>query len=197
MERDRCVSPIALASVAVLAVVVLAAQPGSLTVERHGDHLHLSAPHFHFLEGRPLEQMRNGAAVSYVFSVTIEPAQGTGHWLRLQERFIVSYDLWEEKFAVVRDGQARRTASHLTAPAAEAWCLDSLLPGVSAVPAEKDFVVKLACSIVPDEEPPTGEGLTLSALIDLFSRKGATAPQHWDLSSAPLRLSSLKDKARH
>jgi hypothetical protein len=187
----------ACAWVVVLAAAMLPAQSRSLTVERQGDHLHLSAPNFHFLEGKALEQLHNGAAVPYVFSVTIEPAQGGGRWLHLQERFVISYDLWEEKFTVVRDGRPRRTASHLTAATAEAWCLDSLLPGVPAVPAERTFVVKLECSVVPDQEPQSGEGLTLSTLIDMFSRKGAAAPPHWALLSAPLRLADLKDKSRH
>jgi len=181
----------------VAAAVLLAQQQGPLTVERQGDRLRLSAPRFHFLEGKPLEQLRNGAAVPYVFSVTMEPEHGGARWLRLRERFVVSYDLWEEKFAVVQDGRPRRTVSHLTAPAAEAWCLDSLLLPVSAVQAGKIFVVKLACSVVPDEEPQSGEGLTLSTLIDFFSRKGGTAPPHWELLSPPLRLADLKDASRH
>ncbi len=197
MERRRRFIVLACACAIVLVAATLPAQSWSLTVERQGDRLHLSAPRFHFLEGRPLEQLRNGAAVPYVFSVTIEPPQGGGRWLHLQERFVISYDLWEERFTVVRDGRPRRTASHLTAAAAEAWCLDSLLPAVSALPAEKTFVVKLQCSVVPDEEPQSGEGLTLSTLIDFFSRKGATAPPHWELLSAPLRLADLKDKSRH
>jgi len=196
VEHHRSFIVLACAWVVVVAAV-LSTQSGSLTVERQGDRLHLAAPQFHFLEGRPLEQLHNGAAVPFVFSVTIEPAQGGGRWLHLQERFVISYDLWEEKFTVVREGRPRRTASHLAAAAAEAWCFDSLLPGLSAVPADRTFVVKLQCSVVPDEEPQSGEGLTLSTLIDIFSRKGGTAPPHWELSSAPLRLADLKDKSRH
>ena len=42
------------------------------------------------------------------------------------ERFVVSYDLWEEKFSATRMRTARTSASHLSAEAAEAWCLDHL-----------------------------------------------------------------------
>jgi hypothetical protein len=181
----------------VVAAVVLAAQPASLTVERQGDHLRLSAPTFHFLEGKPLEHLHNGAAVPYLFSVTVRPVQGGGGTIRLQRRFVVSYDLWEEKFAIVQEGRAPRSVSHLSAAAAEAWCLDSLLPGLPSLPAERSFVVELACSVVTDEEPPAGEGLSLSTLIDFFSRKGAAPPPHWELRSAPLRLADLKEKPRH
>ncbi len=197
MRRHRpaveCVCAVVLATTAAM----LSAQAGSLTVKRQGDHLRLSAPGFHFIEGRPLEQLHNGAAVPYVFSVTIEPEKGGARTLHLRERVVVSYDLWEEKFSVVVEGQPRRAASHLTATAAEAWCLDNLGPAVSAVPAEKPFVVKLACSVADVEAPPPGsDGLTLSALIDFFSRKGAAAPPHWDLVSKPVRLADLKDTAR-
>jgi len=50
----------------------LSPQLSSPTVERRGDHLHLTARDFHFLEGRPLEQLHDGAALPYVFTVTIQ-----------------------------------------------------------------------------------------------------------------------------
>ena len=181
----------------VLAAAVLLAQQGTLTVERQGDRLHLSVRNLHFLEGRPLEQLKNGAALPYVFSVTIQPSQGGGRLLRLEERFVISYDLWEERFAIVQQGRPRRTVSHLTAAAAEAWCLDSLTPSVAAMPPEKTFVVKLQCSVGPEDEPQSGGGFTLSTLIDVFSRKDAAAPPRWELLSAPFRLADLKDKSRH
>lgn len=196
MEGQRRAAVRAAVWAVVVTAVALSAQPGSLNVERQGDHLRLSAPSFHFLEGRPLERLRNGAAVPYLFTVTIEPVQGGGRTTHLQRRFVVSYDLWEEKFAIVQEGRPPRSVSHLSAAAAEAWCLDSLLPGLPSLPAEKSFVVKLACSVAADEEPPTGDGLTLSTLIEFFSRKGAAPSPRWELASAPLRLADLKDRSR-
>jgi hypothetical protein len=193
MARDRS---LILAWAIVLAVVALTAQSARLTIERQDDRLHLSAPHFHFLEGRPLERLHNGAAVTYMFTVTIEPARDARRSV-LRHRFVVSYDLWEEKFAVVRDGQQPASASHLTASAVEAWCLDGLLPGVSAAPADRPFVVKLDCGVVPDDDRQPDEGLTLSAVIEFFSRKKAAPPPRWELTSARLRLADVKEKARH
>jgi hypothetical protein len=67
---------------------------------------------------------------------------------------------------------------------------------VSEVPAEKTFVVKLDC-FVPEEEPQPREGLTLSALLDVFSRKAAAAQPQWEAWSPPSRLADLKDKGPH
>ncbi len=198
IEREMRLVALLSSWLVALAVAVLSAQSGALVVERQGDRLRLSAPQFHFLEGRPLEQLHDGAALPFVFSVSVEPANWGGRSLHLQERFVISYDLWEEKFSVVREGQPRRAVSHLTAAAAEAWCLDSLALPVSAVPAAKSFVVKLAGSVVDVEEAQAGgDRSTLSTLIDFFSRKGAAAaPPRWELVSKPLRLADLKDGTR-
>ncbi len=181
----------------VATAAVLLAQQATLLVERQGDRLHLSARNFHFLEGVPLEQLKNGAALPYLFSVSVQPAQGGGRLAHLQQRFIVSYDLWEEKFAVVQDARPRRSVSHLSAAAAETWCLDSLTPAVPVLPTEKTFVVKLQGSVVPEEEPQSADGFTLSTLIDVFSRKSGSAPPRWELESAPLRVGDLKTRSQH
>jgi hypothetical protein len=177
----------------------LLAQSAPLAVERQGDHLRLFAPRLHFIDGAPLAQLRDGASVTYVFSVTLEPGLGHGSPSRIEQRVIVSYDLWEERFSVVRTDPAGRAASHLTAVAAEAWCLDNLSVPISSAPAGNTFVVKLACWILPDEprRPDASSGLTLSGLIDLLSRNGRAAPPRWDAVSGPLRLADLKDRKPH
>jgi hypothetical protein len=184
-----------------LAVVCphLLSQPAPLAVERQGDHLRLSAPRLHFIDGAPLAELRDGRSVTYVFSVTLEAERAYGAPVRVEERVVVSYDLWEERFSVVRTDPPGRAASRLTAAAAETWCLDNLPVPVSAAPAGNTFVVKLACWIVPEEprRPDASSGLTLSGLIDLLSRNGRAAPPRWDALSGPLRLADLKDRKPH
>jgi hypothetical protein len=167
---------VVLACVGVLAIARLSSQSPSLAVERQGDRLRVSAPGAHFIEGRPLEQLRNGAAVTFVLSAMVVPQNEGGRTVRHEGRFVVSYDLWEERFSVVLVGPPRRSASRLARDAAEAWCLAALSPRVSDVPAE---------------------GLTLSALLDILSRKAEAAQVRWEAWSPPLRLADLKDKARH
>jgi hypothetical protein len=170
------------------------AQSLPLTVERLGNYLHVAAPQLHFLEGKPLEQLRNGASVTYVFALTL--SAGGASAFRLQERFILSYDLWEEKYSVVQAGPSGRSASHLTAAAVETWCLDNLLMPLPALSPEKPFTARLACSIAEeiDSGGDTGSGLTIAGLIDVFSRKKHEALPHWEAASTPLHLADLKDK---
>lgn len=182
----------------ILAVVgwfgyVLQAQSEPLAVERQGNSLRFSAPRMHFLEGKPLDQLHNGAALTYVFDLSLIPAQQIDSSSALRKKFIVSFDLWEERFAVVEEGTPGRSVSHLTQKAAEAWCLDNLSLPVAALPSEKSFMVKLECWIEQNRTGTDSEGgLTLASLIDIFSRKGHSAPPHWRAVSGPLRLSDLK-----
>src|SRR5437763_7844047 len=72
----------------------------SLEIKYDGDNLHLSAPTFHFLTGKPLERLKDGASVAYVAQVTLLRDDHVTPIKRRQGRFVVSLDLWEEKFSV-------------------------------------------------------------------------------------------------
>lgn len=173
----------------------LYAQPARLDVERRGDFLHLSG-RLGFLGGKPLERLHDGATVTYVFFLAVVPAGG-GTLLQREERFTVSFDLWEEKFAVVRAGSPLRSASHLSASAAEAWCLDHLALPLPPLPPDKTFVIKLDCRVERPENEAGAENrsaLTLAALIDIFSRKGSEPELRWQALSPPVRLADLKDR---
>jgi len=175
----------------------LQAQNQSLAVERHGDRLRVAAPQLHFLEGKPLEQLHNGASVTYVFALTLTAGQSNKTLYHLQERFVVSFDLWEERFSVVQTVRSGRPGSHLTAAEAEAWCLDNMPAPLPALAPEKTFMIKLECRVAENEgegSSETASKLTLAGLIDVFSRKGREAPLRWEAVSGPLKLAELKDK---
>lgn len=175
----------------------LQAQSKLLIVELQGSHLRVAAPQLQFLEGKPLEQLHNGASVAYALELTIAPDRGRAPLFRLQEQFIVSYDLWEEKFSVVRAGPSGRSASHLTAAQAVAWCLESMLLPKAALPAEKTFVIELECRITENEAEGGTESrpaLSLAGLIDVFSRREREAPPRWQAVSGTLRMADLRDK---
>jgi hypothetical protein len=184
-------------AVALAVFVGLSAQFAPLTVERDGDRLRLSAPQLHFVTGGPLERLHDGRSVTYVFSASLRVLRGDPQGTGLTRQVVFSYDLWEERFAVVRLDDPKATASHLTAAAAERWCLDLLTLPVRAAPADKTFVVKLECSVREDgtETADTPSATTFTGLIDLLSRKTRTAPPRWEAESVPLRLADLKDKA--
>ena len=174
---------------------LLRAQTPALEVVRDENHLNLAAPQMHFLEGKSLEKLHDGASVTYVFEASVTPEQGGKVITRVRERFIVSFDLWEERFAVVRAGPGGKAGSHFSAAGAEAWCLSSLQVPLPALTPEKTFVIKLECWV--DEGSSAGgsdSGLTLSGLIDVLSRKGRDAQSRWEAASGPLRLGDLKQK---
>ena len=78
-------------------------QSKPLQVARQGNRLVVSAPQLHFIVGKPLEQLHNGASVTYLFSVTLTGADP----IRIRQRFVLSYDLWEEKFSVLQSDACR------------------------------------------------------------------------------------------
>ncbi|HYK91659.1 MAG TPA: hypothetical protein VE398_23025 [Acidobacteriota bacterium] len=168
------------------------AQSPLLSVERRDNYLHVAAPQLHFLEGKSLDQLQNGASVAYVFELTLTSDQKI--IARSQQRFILSFDLWEEKFSVVQAGAHGRSRSHLTAPMAEAWCLDSLQIPIPALSPERSFVIKLDCRAtmnVDESNEDSSPGLSLAGLIDALSRKGRDAPPRWQAFSNPLRFADL------
>lgn len=168
----------------------------ALTVRIDRDQLRIAAPRTHFLVGEPLDRLHNGASVNYVFQVVVSPERSGRALTRVQHRFTVSYDLWEEKFAVSRLDPSPRSVSHLSAAAAEAWCLDNLQLPVSQIPADKPFWIRLE---LRTEEPKTAaednnSGFTLSGLIDIFSRRSREEQLRRYEEVGPLRLSDIKKR---
>src|ERR1700686_790123 len=90
-----------------------------LLIRREGpSSLRVSAPQIRFLTGKPLEQLKNGASVSFALQVTITSSESASNFLaRMFDRFVVSYDLWEEKFKATRPGPPLREASRLSVTA--------------------------------------------------------------------------------
>jgi hypothetical protein len=171
-------------------------QAQGLRAHLDGDRVHVSAPQLDFLSGRNVETLRNGGTVSYAFQLTAASASGGRTLYRAFERFAVSYDLWEERFSVVRSDPPARSASHLSAAAAAAWCVDAISVPSSALAAEKSFVLNLEIRVeeAPDEfSPEKKPGLTLAGLIDVFSRKPREEVSRWYAGSAPLRLWDLQN----
>ncbi len=181
--------------VGTLSAVILA-QSRSLMVERRGDHLRVIATQMHFIEGKALAKLHDGTTITYNISLSAIAEHGATPAFLLQERFAVSFDLWEEKFSVVQMGAANRSTSRLTSAMAEAWCLENMPIPVRSVPEKQSFVIKLTCSVI-ENEPETVRksepGVTLAALLDVLGRKQKEEPLRWEASSGPLRLVDLKN----
>jgi hypothetical protein len=184
-----------LSIIGILGAMALA-QSQSLMVDRRGDQLQIAAPRLHFLTGKALEKLHNGSTVNYILALTVSAENGRSPVFFIKKRFVVSYDLWEEKYSIVQKGSEGSAISHLSAAMAEAWFLENMPIPMRAVPEKKPFVIKLECAINEIEEESEGKsdsGLTLAGLIEVFSRKKREEPLHWEASVGPLRLSELKN----
>ncbi len=164
----------------------------------------MAAPQVHFLAGRPLERLRNGASVWFDFHLSAlaeRPAAGAALRVleRAIERFAVSYDLWEEKFSVSRLSPPAAAASHLTSATAEAWCLDHLPLATAALAPEIPFWLRLEVRAedARDRPPLLAEpGINLARLIEIFSRPSRSGQPSWLAEDGPFRLADLKNRAR-
>jgi hypothetical protein len=175
------------------AAAFLAGTP-PLNVTWDGDNLHVAAPQLHFLTGKSLERLKDGASVVFLSQLTLFADSRSNAYRRIPDRLIVSYDLWEEKFSVTRLGAVPRSVSHLSASAAEAWCLDNLLMSASGLNPDRPFWLKFEMRPADPKESTSvvGEpGISIAGLIEIFSRNPGSQEQTWAMEAGPLRLSQL------
>lgn len=191
-------------SVRCLAVVALLLASGarlpaqSLTVRAEGDTLHVSVRGLGLLEGDTLRHLQDGRSIRMDLQLTALGGRDGPALAAHRERFTVSYDLWEEQFAVTHLATPPRSISHLTRNEAEAWCLEQLsLPASSLAARGRDapFRVRLAYRAVDaasGSERETGDGITLRGLIDFLSRRSTgDEAREGSVETGPLRLSVL------
>lgn len=171
--------------------VTLAAQAPRVTIVN--DLVQLRAPAFHFIKGESLARLKDGRSVRVEFDLSVLPKPGATATARTQQQFVVSYDLWEERFAVTHAGSAGRSVSHLTTVDAEAWCLERLtvpLPAAVIAGHDASFWVRLAYRMQDDNgAPTTGDEspYTLRGLVDRLSR--STRVREWTdtIEAGPFR----------
>jgi len=167
----------------------------TLSVHRELGRLRVSSTAVQFLEGAPLARLHNGASVVFVIQLGLLANNKTTSLARSAARFEVSYDLWEEKFAVTRLATPRKTASHLTSYETEAWCLDNLTFSAAGIAPDSPFWVRLDVRPEePNEVTPLGEdlGATLARLVDLFSRPPRAGDTRKRAEAGPFRLKDLR-----
>jgi len=192
LKRLASTSLIAVSLGVSLAAVLLAQSP---TARIDRDQVRIAAPRAHFLIGEALSRLHDGATVRYEVELIAKTDRNGRTLARTMEQFAVSYDLWEEKFAVTKLGSSPRSISHLSASAAEAWCIDNIsIPTTSIAPAQS-FWIQLeyrAGNSAVSEDPADNSGLTLTGLIDIFSRRARSEQVHGSEEIGPLRLDNLK-----
>jgi hypothetical protein len=169
-----------------------------LAARLDGDYLRIAAPHLTFLTGKTLDRLHDGAVVSFVGQISLSIDGNQTVQTRSVARFAVSYDIWEEKFTVVRLQQSKRTASHLSLEAAQNWVFDNLALNASALPQDRSFWLRFDFRA---EDSKTGldfiggSGIDLTRLVEVFSRPAGSAQPHWTLDGGPYSFAELRAKA--
>lgn len=169
--------------------------PVPLAVTWDGDSIHIAAPQLHFLTGKPLERLKDASPVTFLAQLTISTDAIRTPFRRLPERFVVSYDIWAEKFKVTRLGGMPRSASHLTAAAAEAWCIESMVISSAGIDPQRPFWLRfeLRAADPKEEAAVVGEpGINITRMIEVFSRRPRSEQPSWTLDTGPLRLADLR-----
>jgi hypothetical protein len=170
---------------------------GLLPHEASGE-IRVTAASLHFLTGQSLSRLHDGATVPFDFQLVVFTGSGTSGSqntvvARALERFVVSYDVWDEKFSVVRVRDFHRSAMRLSAAGAESWCLENLFVPAASLPAGQPLWARLEIRTAESKEPlPADSGINLSTLIEIFSRPSRPQQDRWSVESAPFQLDGLK-----
>jgi hypothetical protein len=193
--------------VAFLSGFALAMFAEELVLTWREDRLQFSAPRVHFIGGRPLDLLHNAASVPFDFQLTIASGTRTHEFRKITDRFVISYDLWEEKFRVVKTQSPRKAADHLTSLAAESWCWqqisDQTSDGLHALGEKEPFWARLEIRAEDGKDGPlfgrplTDAGISLTSLIELFSRPPQSQQSHWGpYEAGPFTLDELRHAPR-
>lgn len=176
----------------------LSVPPGAedLEVRLVSGRIRVAAPRLHFVEGKLLERLHNGAPVPFALQLSLSTDRFVTTLARDIERFILSYDLWEERISAAKLGHPRKSNSGLTAPAAEAWCVSEMAVAPAGFSDSQPFWVRLDVRAGdPDAAAPAEaeDPMSLARLIDLFSRRTRGERTRWSAEGGPYRLAVLKN----
>jgi hypothetical protein len=182
---------------AVFGGLVVTVDAQSVTLARSSETISVRATGagLGLLKGETLAQLRHGRSVRVEFDLSVLPGPGGTAVTQTRRTFALSYDLWEERFAVALAGPAGRSGSYLTAAAAEAWCLEHLTIPAGDIGRLRDapFWIRLEYRILDGEVTPAqneDSGLTLRGMIEALSRRPKTSAQTHTVEAGPFRLRS-------
>jgi hypothetical protein len=179
----------------VLAILVLSlpVNAQTLNVRTVSNELHVRSSQLGFIGGDVLERLQDGRSVRVDFELTVLERPGGSIIARAQQSFNLSFDLWEQRYAVTRVGPMPRSISHLTARAAEDWCLDNVTVPVASlgrVGRDTPFWIRVEYR-VQDQTPaadPAESTFTLQTLIDVLSRRRESQDKAKSVEAGPFRL---------
>ncbi len=164
----------------------------SITVTTAGGVVRVQAPGFRFIDGEPLARLKDGQSMRVDLELSVLAKPGGAAAAQRRQTFVLSYDLWEERFAVTLADVPPRSISHLTSTAAEAWCVQQLAVPVSALGAlgqNLPFWVRLEYTVLNGSSAARDDGgFTLRGLIDLLSQRRKAGEALHAIEAGPFRV---------
>ena len=163
----------------------------SMTVTTTGGEVRVQAPGFRFISGEPLARLKDGLTVRVDLEIQALAGPGAAAAAQNRQTFVLSYDLWEERFAATVSGTGSRSVSHLALAAAEAWCIQQLTVPVSELGSlrSQPFWIRLESRILNGKsDGREDEGLTLRGIIDTLSRRQAGEKTSHSAEAGPFRV---------
>ena len=179
----------------ILASVILPpARAEQLQLSLRGQNLFVAAPSLDLLRPPVLERLKNGSTVAFDFHLGLWSGSRSNFRRGAFERFVVSYDLWEERFSVTGLRNPRPSASNLAPNALAPWCLEHI--SLHPVELRDDTPVWVRLDVraadPKNDDPLDEDGLAISYLIDLLSKPSRKEPNRWSLETGPVRVSSIR-----
>ena len=162
----------------------------SLGARTEGDRLRVVLSGVRFLSGDALKKLHDGVPVSYVFRLSAQTSRFGSTLVKSEYRFVISYDIFEEKFQVSRIRPTPRVLSHLSLAAAEAACVDILELPTQSINSTKPFWLRWEYEAEESKQAENSE-VSLGGLVEIFSRKTAKEPSRGVVESGPFILSNL------
>jgi hypothetical protein len=183
---------------AFLSGMVLAMTVEELILSAHDNRLEFSTP-VHFLNPQLLARLHNAAEVPFVIQTKLFSGRSNNLYRQAEDRFVVSFDLWEEKYSVVALQTPRKSKAHLTAADAEKWCLNQMALDTTGLSSSEPIWTLLD---IRAEEPVRdgglfgrgniGEsGISLTPLIEVFSKPARSQQPHWTFKRGPETLDQV------
>ncbi len=162
----------------------------SVSLVQHNGVIAFRAPGLDFIKGEPLDRLKDAQSVRVQQELEELPGPGGASAARSRQTYTLSYDLWEERFAVALSGPPARSVAYLSSSAAEDWCLEQLTVPVAALGRlgkELPFWIRLGYRIA-DPAADRGNEFSLRGLIDALSRKRRNTASEHAVEAGPFRL---------
>lgn len=177
-----------------LAVLAERVSAQTLTVNGAGATLRVQAQGLRVLTGSVLERLKDGRSMRLEFELTIMARRGGASVAQARSEMVVSFDLWEERFALTTVEAPPRSTLQREAARAEAWCLEQLevpLRALGGLGKDAPLWVRLRYRVhdaAGSSNRARSGGFTLGGLIDRLSRRAESDDLERSIDAGPLLL---------